>query len=494
MIRNTKKGRTPFKSKRHGKTRRVQRGGALVKDSKGNKIGEYDDTGQGRAVYPGVGVYVGHFNKNGVPHGEGKLTYDDESVYEGEWVNDMRYGRGVMTFAPSGDVYDGEWVNDVMSGHGIMTYKDIGVYTGKWENDEKNGLGTVKFIDGREYTGNWENDERNGQGTSRRSNGDVEYEGKWSENKKNGKGKMTYDNGDVYDGEWENDNRNGQGKMTYANGDKYEGEWDKDKKNGTGIYTYANGDKYEGEWDKDKKNGTGIYTFANGDVYDGELADNFMHGHGKMTFVNGDVYEGEWNANFMHGLGKMTSANGHVSEGPWFKDVKVDYNVSIARTTDEFMRMCLTAEKTQSECMDSECPICLNQFIFNGRLLRPVMFHETTNATGRKIWSCPVHTEEQLKYKHNYITSFSHTECINCRANLFLTKEQRDDVAATKMQRMIREQMGRRRRTRKKLIQANKIATFNAKFPPSRSISRPRSMSIPRAMSMPRTNRNNSDL
>jgi hypothetical protein len=408
MIRNTKKGRTPFKSKRHGKTRRVQRGGVRIpipipiNDEHGNQIGTYDGkTKKGRAVYPEPigGVYVGEF-ENGVPHGQGTMTYNDGGgVYTGQWENDRFHGKGKMIYH-NGDVYEGEWAGNNMNGPGIMTYKDIGVYDGYWKDDQ----------------------------------------------------------------------RNGPGAMTYTNGDVYVGNWDNNAKNGTGTYTFANGDVYEGEWNA-----------------------NFMHGLGKMTYANGDVYEGEWNANFMHGLGKMTYANGDVSEGPWFKDVKVDYNVSIARTTDEFMSMCLTAEKTESECMDSVCPICLTPFIFEDRLLRPVMFHETTNATGRKIWSCPVHTEEQLKYKHNCITSFSHTECINCRANLFLTKEQRDDVAATKMQRMIRERLVRRR-TRKKVRQAKNLAAFNAEFPPSRSISRPRSMSIPRAMSMTRTNRNNSDL
>jgi len=57
MRHNTKKGIKLLKSKRYGKTRRVQRGGALVKDKDGNTIGEYadDETRLGRAVYPGVG-------------------------------------------------------------------------------------------------------------------------------------------------------------------------------------------------------------------------------------------------------------------------------------------------------------------------------------------------------------------------------------------------------------------------------------------------------
>ena len=59
MIHNTKKGRTRFKLKQHGKTRRVQRGGAPIPVIKNKvKIGEYDDdTGIGSANYS-LGRYM----------------------------------------------------------------------------------------------------------------------------------------------------------------------------------------------------------------------------------------------------------------------------------------------------------------------------------------------------------------------------------------------------------------------------------------------------
>ena len=124
---------------RHGKTRRVQHGGALrpVNDSEGNKIGEYDDdTGFCKVVYPGVGEYVGHFNENGVPDGKGTINYEI-GFYEGDWKNDVKSGHGVMTYHKSGDVYNGEWADDVENGKGIMTYKNGNKYNGKWLNGER---------------------------------------------------------------------------------------------------------------------------------------------------------------------------------------------------------------------------------------------------------------------------------------------------------------------------------------------------------------------
>ena len=449
MRHNTKKGRNQFKSKRHGKTRRVQRGGARIpipiNDAHGNQIGTYDSkTGEGRAVYPGLGVYVGHF-ENGVPNGQGTLTYNDGGgVYTGKWKNDTFNGPGKMIYK-NGDVYEGEWADNNTNGPGIMTYKDIGVYDGYWKDDQRNGPGAMTYTNGDVYVGNWDDNEKNGTGTYTFANRDV-YEGEWDANVMHGLGKMTYANGDVYEGEWDANFMHGLGKMTYANGDVYEGEFTHDNRQGTGKMTYANGDVYEGEFTHDNRQGTGKMTYANGD----------------------DVYEGQW-----------------------FNDRMVVYNVIIARTPEEFMSICSTAVKPQDECIKSECQICNDPFIDKKHLFRPVMFHKTviTNADGkRELWSCPVHPEEQLKYKHNNRISFSHTECSNCRANLFLTEEQTDEVlkphaAATKMQRMIRGH-----RTRKKVRQAKNLAAFNAEFPPSRSMSRPRSMS------MPRSNRHSADL
>jgi|LakMenE18May11ns_1017448.scaffolds.fasta_scaffold9792981_1 hypothetical protein len=282
MIRNTKKGRTPFKSTRHGKTRRVQRGGALVKDSKGNKIGEYDDiTKQGQAVYPGVGVYVGQFDENGLPCVHGTLTYEDGDVYEGEWLNNRAHGRG------------------------IMTYKDIGVYEGEWQNGQRTE-GTITYYDGGVYKGEWANGKKNGQGT------------------------MTYANGAKYVGDWFDNQMHGQGIMTYANGSVYEGGWAKGGRSGIGTLTYTNGTNYVGGWFNDRMHGTGIYTFENGDVYNGELRESNFSGTGTMHYKVGGVYEGEWSNDDRHGHGRMTYADGKRKEGEWRNG---DFILSVANRT-----------------------------------------------------------------------------------------------------------------------------------------------------------------
>ncbi len=254
MIHNkTKKGRKLFKSRRRGKSRRVQRGGA-------ERHGEYR----------------GYFNEDGVPHGQGKMIYANGDVYEGSWLNGIKQGKGKMIDA-DGDVYEGDWVNGKHHGHGFFGFSD-----GEGGFDET-------------YNGQWENDKMHGRGIYRYPSGDV-YDGNWADDKKNGEGKMTYANGDVYEGSWNDDFMHGPGKMTYANGDVYEGMWDASYKHGHGKMTYANGDVYEGPWHYGQRHGeNGTMRYADGNVYDGEWWKDNMHGDGTLRASSGRViHEGLW--------------------------------------------------------------------------------------------------------------------------------------------------------------------------------------------------------
>ena len=44
-------------------------------------------------------------------------------MYEGEWLNDLKHGKGAMTFA-NGDTYDGEWEEGKYHGQGVFVYDD----------------------------------------------------------------------------------------------------------------------------------------------------------------------------------------------------------------------------------------------------------------------------------------------------------------------------------------------------------------------------------
>ena len=120
-------------------------------------------------------------------HGHGTMKWTDGAVYQGQWQNGKRHGKGVMRYGSSdstwedGDVFEGIWRwNEIADGfEGTMTFADGGLYVGKW-------------FKGLQHNG----------------------------------GIYTYPNGDVFEGEFKNGARlDAHGKMKYANGDIYVGQW-----------------------------------------------------------------------------------------------------------------------------------------------------------------------------------------------------------------------------------------------------------------------------
>ncbi len=57
--------------------------------------------------------------------------YPDGSKYEGEWKNDKRHGRGVLT-RPDGMRYEGEWADGKPNGKGILTSPNGEIKGGMW--------------------------------------------------------------------------------------------------------------------------------------------------------------------------------------------------------------------------------------------------------------------------------------------------------------------------------------------------------------------------
>lgn len=79
-------------------------------------------------------VYEGKTNKNGEPHGKGKVTWDDGDIYEGEFYNGDYHGVGKLIFE-DGEIYEGEFKKGFMCGNGQITYPNGSVQYGVWEDD-----------------------------------------------------------------------------------------------------------------------------------------------------------------------------------------------------------------------------------------------------------------------------------------------------------------------------------------------------------------------
>lgn len=198
---------------------------------------ERDDTASGRLDSDrddcdgAVAAIVGQSNaryegewRDGLPHGDGVLVYDDASNvrYEGQFVRGKRDGSGQMRYA-SGNLYVGQWRDDVKRGFGVM----------KW-------MGPPLSLDARE--------------SRRDADTDVLHE--------------------VYEGQWLDDCQHGFGRHVWLHTRQkeknyYEGEFRAGLRHGLGIFYYANGARYEGAWRENVKDGIGTFFYEDGRVFHG---------------------------------------------------------------------------------------------------------------------------------------------------------------------------------------------------------------------------------
>lgn len=108
-----------------------------------------------KVVYLDESVYEGGIDERGVRNGEGTFTsHSDNSVYVGNWVNDVKHGHGKFTM-PSGDSYEGDWVQDKKHGQGLFIFGEGGSYEGGFENNLKHGKGTFITKEGKVKKGVW---------------------------------------------------------------------------------------------------------------------------------------------------------------------------------------------------------------------------------------------------------------------------------------------------------------------------------------------------
>ena len=101
-------------------------------------------------------IYEGNFNK-GEFKGKGKMTWNNGYEYNGEFNGSILSGKGKLS-GPNGDIYEGDFENNLFHGNGKYIYKNGNEYEGEFQYGVKKGKGT--FIETNKYIfeGNWDND------------------------------------------------------------------------------------------------------------------------------------------------------------------------------------------------------------------------------------------------------------------------------------------------------------------------------------------------
>lgn len=65
--------------------------------------------------------YEGQFER-GKFNGHGKLYYSNGDSYDGEFLNNMKHGYGILKLDSNKERYEGEFENDRISGRGKLVF------------------------------------------------------------------------------------------------------------------------------------------------------------------------------------------------------------------------------------------------------------------------------------------------------------------------------------------------------------------------------------
>jgi len=230
-------------------------------------------------------VYKGQANINNIPNGFGTKYKKNGIKEEGYWNSGELKGWGQIVDY-KGNILMGLFINGQVNGKGVKySYNNNTLYKGDIVNNKKEGKGeeiSNEYI----YLGNYLNDKKNGKGKLVNNiSGDI-YEGDFKDDLFEGEGHYIYKiSGQEYKGEYKNGLMHGKGVYEWSQGEYYKGSFINGKKEGNGEMHWADGRSYIGPFINGRPQGIGVYD--NGNNYKGE-----------MEFINGKLNRQYFNRNY----------------------------------------------------------------------------------------------------------------------------------------------------------------------------------------------------
>ena len=360
-------------------------------------------TGFMKKTYRDKSIYEGDF-KNGKRCGKGKMKYPccRHCIYDGEWRNNSYHGKGRIVYCRK-RTYEGEFKNGFDDGNGKMIYKNGDVYIGQWKDGIKHGDGKMVYTSGQVYEGEWKNGRYDGYGKILYPFS-MEYHGEWESGLYHGKGRMIVNQG-IFDGDFYK-GRHVRGTMNYENQDVVEifgPEIVYAKKYLRGRAVYANGNKYEGSFLDISyrcafiKEGIGCMIYKNGDKYMGEWVNGCKENYGVYTYANGDKYEGDWKHGIKCGRGKYTYTDGRILQGIFSRCMYNSHDLKIfvvVQETDKFIRKIMEEVKYGEDLEDTSIfrydKISKKFCVYFDKLSKKRYFQIL--YCGKLIFSCEIHS------------------------------------------------------------------------------------------------------
>ena len=289
----------------------------------------------GRIIFFNGGTFEGEF-KNDEANGTGTFvdkwsnTFKVTESLRGFFIKGELFGEG-KAILKTGDEYYGKFKCGKFNGHGRIDYNSFaGVkekdknylsYEGDWVNNLRSGKGIMKWSDNSIFEGEWSEDVRV-YGKLELPN-DIVYEGQWKNGLFDGKGKLTLKSGNTIYCYFSEAKMANPAKIVYKNKSVYTGPIkyfiimnSNFIKEGKGRLIDPIHGKYYGYFINDSKNGIGIFEYSNNDVYVGNFVDNKRCGHGQLyDDKTRTLYEGEWELDKRKGEGILKLENGRQIKG-----------------------------------------------------------------------------------------------------------------------------------------------------------------------------------
>lgn len=227
--------------------------------------------------------------------------------------------------------FTGKFIQDgpLLTGEGKVSWPNGDLYQGQLVKNKRHGHGELIWANGQRYRGAWVDDAPQGKGAMRFANGD-QYDGELVAGEPQGKGKMQFASGDSFDGQFSRGNPAGLGVYRWASGQTYEGPWQGGPE-GRGKMVFANGNRYDGDLRRGLPDGEGKLVYVSGDVYEGSFKQGVPHGQGRFQWKSGDAYQGDWHEGRKHGLGRFEWSNGDAWEGRFDNDAQTAEGKQAAR-------------------------------------------------------------------------------------------------------------------------------------------------------------------
>ena len=214
-----------------------------------------------------------------------------EMIFEGEYLNGKRNGKGKEYGAYNRLIFEGEYMNGKKM-------------NGKWNfinsyisGEIKNGKGYIKQYDSNNiviFEGEFLNGEKNGFGKEYNNIRTLIFEGRYLDGMKNGNGiEYHYNKKIKFQGEYK------LGKIWNGKGYDIYGNLAYEIKNGKGFvkeYNSVGNLDFEGEYINGERNGKGKeYNLISNLEYEGEYINNKRNGIGKEYDIRGNlIYMGEY--------------------------------------------------------------------------------------------------------------------------------------------------------------------------------------------------------